>query len=279
VTVARENASPRIVAAPGSSRPVQEVVVSTVFAPLANVLVRAFLPARIPPPVLVLVHSAVGLAGAWLVADGALVAAALVLQLKTLLDNADGRLARASGRVTLAGRYLDTEADLAVNAALVAALGYLTGQPALAIAAFVALTLILSADFNVSVLFAEARGLVREEPARTGGRTERALEQVYRAVFAPQDRLVRLVADRRLARVLAGETDADRIAGATLAYHDRGTVAVLANLGLSTQLLVLGVCLVLGAPEAYLWLVLASLALLPALQLRRERRARSTLAR
>ena len=52
----------------------------------------------------------------------------VLLQLKTVLDNADGQLARASGRVTLTGRYLDTEADLVVNAALFAALGYVTGQ-------------------------------------------------------------------------------------------------------------------------------------------------------
>ena len=33
----------------------------------------------------------------------------LLLQLKTLLDNADGQLARVTGRVTLVGRYLDTD--------------------------------------------------------------------------------------------------------------------------------------------------------------------------
>jgi hypothetical protein len=64
----------------------------------------------------------------------------------------------------------------------------------------------------------------------------------------------------------------------TRAYHDRLTVTVLANLGLSTQLLVLGVCLLLGVPEAYLWLALCCLALLPVLQLRRERLARRALA-
>ena len=60
---------------------------------------------------------------------GHLVAAALLLQLKTLLDNADGALARATGQVTLTGRYLDTIADLVVNAAVFAALGHVTGQP------------------------------------------------------------------------------------------------------------------------------------------------------
>ena len=55
-------------------------------------------------------------------------ARALLLQLKTLLDNADGQLARRSGRTSAFGRYLDTEVDLLVNVALFAALGHVTGE-------------------------------------------------------------------------------------------------------------------------------------------------------
>jgi hypothetical protein len=47
-------------------------------------------------------------------------------------------------------------------------------------------------------------------------------------------------------------------------------VTVLANLGLSTQLLALGVFLVLDAPEAYLWAVLGCLLLVVALVARAE---------
>jgi hypothetical protein len=54
-------------------------------------------------------------------------------------------------------------------------------------------------------------------------------------------------------------------------------MAYLANTGLSTQLAALGVCLLLGAPEVFLWLVVASLLPLPVLQLRRERLARRAL--
>ncbi|HEY4621647.1 MAG TPA: hypothetical protein VIG93_08080, partial [Gaiellaceae bacterium] len=62
-----------------------------------------------------------------------------------------------------------------------------------------------------------------------------------------------------------------------LAYHDDLTSTVLANFGLSTQLAVLGACLVVGRPALYLWLVLACAAVLPLLQLRRERAARRAL--
>jgi phosphatidylglycerophosphate synthase len=232
----------------------------------------------VPPPAVVLANAAAGLAAALALGLEALVAAALLLQLKTVLDNADGRLARASGRVTRLGRYLDTEADFVVNAALFGALGWLTGEPVPAFAAFLAVTLVLSADFNLVALYRETHFEPLASPPATSGRLERALERAYRLVFAPQDRLVRGVSRRRLERVLAAEPDPGRRRTAALAYHDLETLAVLANLGLSTQLLALGVCLVLGAPVVYLWLALAQLLVLPALQLRRERLARRALA-
>jgi hypothetical protein len=177
--------------------------------------------------------------------------------------------------VTLAGRYLDTEADLVVNAALFVALGHVTGQPWLALAAFLALTLVLAVDFNVTELYREVRGEAKRLPLASGGHVERVLGRLYRVVFAPQDRLVRSFSAIRLERALARKTPSEAV---TRAYHDRLTVTVLANLGLSTQLVVLGLCLLLDAPVVYLWLALGCLALLPVLQLRREHLARRALA-
>ena len=79
--------------------------------------------------VVVLASTAAGLAGAVELARGHLVVAALLVQLKTVLDNADGQLARLTDRVTAFGRYLDSECDLLVNAALFAAVGWTTGSP------------------------------------------------------------------------------------------------------------------------------------------------------
>lgn len=268
----------RLLAGAGKDRPGRELVVAGVFRPLAALVAVPLLRFGVPPPAVVLANAAAGLAAAALLAAGEPVAAALLLQLKTLLDNADGLLARASGRVSLLGRYLDTEVDLLVNAALFAALAATTGRPWLALAAFLALTLVLSADFNLAALSREARREPDEEPLDDGGRSERALALVYRVLFAPQDRLLRWLSRRRLERV-AGGADGEPGREAALAYHDPLTVGVLANLGLSTQLAVLGVCLLLGAPEAYLWLALASLLVLPPLQLRRERLARRALVR
>ncbi len=275
MTVSTESA---VVPAPRASakdRPARELVVAFVFGPLAHRLALVLAPTRIPPPAVVLVAAATGVAAGVAVAQSAVVAAALLLQLKTLLDNTDGGLARLTGRVTLLGRYLDSEVDTALNALLFAVLGVVTDRPWLALAGFCALTIVLSVDFNLTEVYREVRGEAPRVPPRSGGGIERALALVYDSFFAPQDRLIRAVSVRRLERLLRGIGDPAERSLATLAYHDRATLGVLANLGLSTQLCVLGACLVLGVPELYLWLVLASLVLLPVLQLRRELAVRS----
>lgn len=279
MTVSCDDAIARPLESSRSDVPARELVVVALFGPVANVLVTLLLPLRVPPPAVVLANAAAGLLAALAVGLDALVVAALLLQLKTVLDNADGRLARASGRASLVGRYLDTEADFVVNLVLFAAIGGLTGEPWLALAAFLALTLTLSVDFNLVELYRETHLRPTTAPPSSGSMLERALGAVYRLVFGPQDRLVRAVSARRLARVLRSEPDSAWRRDATLAYHDRLTLAVLANLGLSTQLLALGVCLVLGVPVLYLWLALGQVLLLPLLQLRRERLARQALRR
>jgi archaetidylinositol phosphate synthase len=257
----------------------RELVVEAFFGPLADRLALALAPVRVPPTAVVLANGAAGLLAVLALLERELLAAAVVLQLKTLLDNADGRLARISGRVTLLGRYLDTEVDLLVNGVLFAALGSVTGEPWLALAAFCAVTLVLSVNFNLAELTVEARGDAASLPPRTESTLERTLSGVYGAVYGWQDALIRELSARRLQRILGAEADAGRRQAATLAYYDRVAAMVLANLGLSTQLLVLGLCLAAGVPELYLWLALAS-ALVPiALQLRREHLARHALVR
>jgi archaetidylinositol phosphate synthase len=259
-----------------SDVPARELAVAWVFGPAANALAGVLAPVRVPPPAVVLANAAAGLLAALAIGLEALAAAALLLQLKTLLDNADGRLARATGRATLFGRYLDTEADLLVNAALFFALGTVT-EPWVALVSFLALTLVLSADFNATELYRAAHGLPSSPPTATGSTAERVAAGVYRILFAPHDRLLRGVLNARVERVLRNEHDSAWRAEATRAYHDRATLVVLANLGLSTQLVGAGVCVAADVPEAYLWLVLAQAAALPLLQLRRERLARRAL--
>ncbi len=238
----------------------RELLLESVFRPLSNLFVPLLQRFNVSPPAVVLANAAVGLLAAFAIGAGQLIGAAVLLQLKTLLDNMDGQLARATGRVTLTGRYLDTLADLLVNATLCAALGYVTGQPVLAAFSFVALTLVLAVDFNVTELYREVHAIPVEQPVATGGRAERVLASLYAALFAPLDRAMRSASEWRF----GGR-----------ATYDRFTVMFLANLGLTTQLAVLGLCLLLGAPSAYLWFTLACLVSLVPLQLRAERQARA----
>jgi len=276
MTVSTDDAPTRRDATGAKERPARELLVAAFFGPLAHRLARALRPLRVAPPAVVLANGVAGVSAAVAVEREWLVAAAILFQLKTLLDNADGRLARLSGRVTRLGRFLDTDVDLVVNVALFIALASVTGQPWLVLAAFVALTILLSVSFNAGELYREAHGSPPSLPPPTGSLPERAAEGFYRLVFGPQDRVIRDVVATRLDAIVARAPDLRQ--RAVREYHDRGTMVLLANLGLSTQLAVLGACLVLGAPSAYLWLVLAAVALVPLLQLRRERLVRRALS-
>jgi phosphatidylglycerophosphate synthase len=246
-------------------RPGTEFLCEYVFRPAAQVVVLVLRPLRVAPPAVVLANAACGLAGAVAIARGSLIAGALLLQAKTLLDNADGQLARATGRVSVLGRYLDSESDLLVNAAVLGAVGYSTGEPFLALAAFVVLTLVLSLDFDLERLYRRERGDERDPaPPATGGVT-RVLARVYAVVYGTQDRLIESFVEWRL----RGATPAER-----LAYHDRTTLRILANFGLTTQLAVLGVCLAVGRPEIYLYVVVGCGVAIVPLFLRRELLAR-----
>jgi phosphatidylglycerophosphate synthase len=222
-------------------------VCERLFRPLAHPLVLLLARLRVPPPLVVVSAGAAGVAAAVELGRGSLVVAALLVQLKTLLDNADGQLARLTGRTSAFGRYLDSELDLLVNAALFAALGWASGRPVLALAGFLALTSVLSLNFNAERLSRRAAA----EPEAEGIGTA-LLRRVYRVVYAPQDRLAESLVTRR--PVLTGPA----------------AVAVLANLGMSTQLLVFGVCIAAGRPALFAWIALAELSFVLLLCLRRE---------
>jgi archaetidylinositol phosphate synthase len=257
----------------------REFLTQHVLAPLGRVVVAALVPVGVSPISIVLSNGIAGLGAAIAIVRGDLVTGALLLQVKSILDNVDGQLARATGRTSVLGRYLDTEVDLVANAALFAALGYETGSWGLAAVALAAATLLLSADYNADVLYRRSRGsdVVTEPSAAGEGRLAVRLARVYHVVYGPQDRALQSLARRRLERVLRGVTDEQARERVELAYHDRLTVAVLSNMGLSTQLAVLGVVLVLGVPALYLWATIGGIAALPVLQLRRDALARSAL--
>ena len=229
---------------PGAKeRPVQEFLNLVLYRPLAHLLVRLLLESPVKPHHLVLFHTLLVLLAAWLLLRGEDLLAAFLLQAKTVLDNADGQLARLRGEATELGRYLDTELDFLGNLALFLALGLRTGEMGKALLAFLVFTLVQSYDFNLERLYRLARGLPLP-PGVQDPETPllRLLRGVYRLLFLPQDRgIVALeVFLQRRFRLMP------------LRFWDEWALAGVVNLGLTTQLFFLGVFLLFRQPGAYL---------------------------
>ena len=233
---------------PGAKeRPVQEFLNALLFRPLAHLVVLLLLRTPVRPHHLVLFHTGLVLGAAWLLLRGEDLGAALLLQLKTVLDNADGQLARLRGEVTEFGRYLDTGMDFLGNLALFLALGLRTGFLEKALLAFLVFTLVQSYDFNLERLYRLSRGLpLPEGPRDPETPWLRLFRGLYALLFAPQDRAI--VA---LERFLQGRLRLD-----PSRFWDEGALAGVVNLGLTTQLFFLGVFLLFHEPGADLTFVL-----------------------
>jgi hypothetical protein len=80
-------------------------------------------------------------------------------------------------------------------------------------------------------------------------------------MYGWQDTLIERFVERRLRD--AGDE-------ARRAYHDSATVGILANMGMSTQLAVFGVCIAVGHPLWFVFVGFAELVLVGALFVRRE---------
>jgi archaetidylinositol phosphate synthase len=262
------------------ARPRVEYVSEYGFRKLAHLVVLVLLPLRVAPTNLVIFHTVLGVIAGFLVARGDFIWAALLIQIKTVLDNADGQLARASGMVSEIGRYADTEGDFIVNIALFTGLGAYTGQWLLVLFGFIIFTLMLSLDFNWEYLYRlERKEYFRPTPdtSKENQTVLKFLENFYSTIFKPQDNLIRGFSEQRFENIYKKHPNAATREAARLAYYEADSLFVLANLELSTQLLLLGICLVFGVPQLYLWFMLLCGAICVALQIRRETRATQVL--
>lgn len=226
-------------------------------APLAQRIVHLLAARGSNPLTIVLLHSLLGLLAARLIATPSyplwLLAAALLLA-KTVLDNVDGGLARATGQVTVMGRFFDTGMDSLVNLALFVALAA-HGPLALSLLAYLVLMLLLSLDFNAERLYRELRAdgaLAATNRPGAPAWLIAPFRGLYEVVLAPQDRLIERL-DRALFARLSAKQPTDAPQAWRLAWNDMFSTAALVNLGLSTQLSLLAVLLILGLPYFYVF--------------------------
>jgi archaetidylinositol phosphate synthase len=248
----------------GKARPAREWAAESVFRPLAARLLPVLARRRVNPLHVVLTHTALGVLAGALLRRGHRVTPAALLQVKTLLDNLDGQLARATNQTTETGRLLDSQMDVVVNAAVLTGLAGHWGLPLTGLQ-----SLILSVDYLWERDHRAARGEVfRAPPAQAGDdpRVLAALRLGYALYFSPQERVLERVFEARLRRITGqAPSAADR-----RAYTPRTISTVAANLGLSTQLLALGGGLLLGRPRLYLCSLPAQALLLAGVQVWRE---------
>jgi phosphatidylglycerophosphate synthase len=224
--------------------------------PWARWLVARLLPTAVTPPQLTLAFTLAGLCAAALLAAGRwLPVAGLLIVLKSGLDAADGALARARGRPSRAGRFLDSLADFAVNLAIYGAIGWAawraTSQPGYLVLAAVAC---VSAMLQVSLF---NHYYVRYR-AQTGGDTTSQVQEATEAAFSWDDPgQVRVLL--RLYQWAYGWQDAfvaalDHWAAPRPAPLRPRFMTAVTVLGLGTQLLVLAACAAVGRPAVALWL-------------------------
>jgi phosphatidylglycerophosphate synthase len=221
------------------ARPGVEYINLVIFRPLGFIVARALLPTRVKPEQVVIAHTGLGLLAAGCLARGWERAAAVLLQVVTVLDNADGQLARLRQQESELGRYLDTELDTLVNTALFAAIGYRTRGWRASLAALSAFTGLLSWDFNLEYLYRVARGEVLRAAVRDPDRRAVQLARaVYRLVFAPQDAMIRWLEELGLWLSVGHHAREERV---RRSWWHPIVVTVAANLGRSTQYLWLGI--------------------------------------
>jgi len=110
--------------------------------PIAKVIANSLKDTRFTPVHVTISFMISGLIAIYCILAGQYLLAAFFLILKSILDAADGELARVKQKPSYVGRYLDSTADILLNALFIWAIGYVAqASPWLCIAAFIGLQL------------------------------------------------------------------------------------------------------------------------------------------
>jgi phosphatidylglycerophosphate synthase len=249
--------------------PLGEEWIARIFLrPVAYRIVLFLYPTRVHSVHVTACFLAVGLIASWLITSGAyaaLIAASLLIQMKSILDAVDGQLARARNSPSRVGRFFDSAADFIVGFFLIMACAFLanggSGEYSFllpGIAAFLSSEIQNSywVYYNIlhrSTVLGKRESVVEESHAsvvypydRDKLRLLAFLKGFYRVAYGWQDRFIERL--DRVSRLLAG------VPGEALGrwYTDVRFLRAGGLLGLGTHLLVMSITLVLGRPSFYL---------------------------
>ncbi|MBI3240795.1 MAG: CDP-alcohol phosphatidyltransferase family protein [Chloroflexi bacterium] len=225
--------------------------------PAALWLVRTLLATPITSIHLTLAFTIVGLAAALLFAlDRWLPLAGALLLLKSMLDAADGSLARARQKPSRVGRFLDSVCDFVV---MVAVFGGIAAGQQLRTGEIGRFAWLLAA---LAVLFATLQGSVFSYyyvryRAQTGGDQTSNVDESASGGYAG-DNPTALKILHTLYRLVYSWQDAlmdrlDRLVAPKAAQLRPAFLTATTVLGLGSQLLIIAVCAVFGQPVIALW--------------------------
>jgi phosphatidylglycerophosphate synthase len=250
------------------SRRSDELINTYVIRPVAGWLVRFLYRTSITPNQVTIAAIAAGLLAAGCLGcktSTGLFAAGVLIELKDILDSADGQLARAKQMYSRRGRFLDSLGDVFVNAALFT--GMIINLNAeypsviLAIAGFAGITLRVSYHvfYHVTYLHLnEQYDMNRTDEAitsadRSANPTDLLLQKAYLLIYGWQDRLMAII-DRWCLGHQLRNTESSRDTLMVRWYSDIVALRLSGCIGLGTEIALFAICAVSGSLWLYLWL-------------------------
>lgn len=212
---------------------------------VATAIAKRFVPTPVTPVHVTLMFGICGLMAAWAILNQYYFSAGILLITKSILDAADGELARLKKRPSYTGRYLDSIFDFILNFIILFSIQFVTGQPLwLMLLAFTALQLqgTLYNYYYVILRHGSVGGdktsniLETKTPAALPGESQISVTILYRMYL-----LFYSVFDRIIYRL-------DRNAPESVSFP-KWFMSLLSLYGLGFQLLIIAIMLSAGLIE------------------------------
>lgn len=250
------------------SRHSDELINTYLIRPIAGKIVGFLYPTSVTPNQVTVAAIIAGLLAAVCFGFGTypgVLLAGVLIEVKDILDSADGQLARAKQMESRRGRFLDSLGDVFVNASLFTGIAiYLhPGSTAiiLSIAGFAGMTLRVSYHVFYHVQYLHLTDLYTinrsaetiTESDLAADATDLLLQKMYLGIYGWQDRLMAMIDQwchgrKDIQRSTSQDEDLVRW------YSDSSALRLSGFLGLGTELALLAFCSFAGHLRLYLWL-------------------------
>lgn len=235
-------------------RPVEEIINIQIFRPLAHLILLKIANKNIKPEQIVLIHTLLIILCSFLILySNDLVLNFVIfvlLQLKTVLDNLDGQIARYKEIESTFGRYFDTMMDYLGNLSLFLSIGIKHSVLPFSLLSFFALTWVLSYDFNLERIFKDKQNLETKRTKENDkiDKKTKFLKNIYDFFLGFQDKSIEKI-ENVIFELISRKKD---IQTAKNLFWNKRYLNVTANMGLSTQIFILGLLVLFGLEKIYL---------------------------